>query len=308
MAKGEEVYADFLLISNPRSNAKTTTLDLPSPIYSTCCDSQVVFTDNIGTDEFKNDITSVLFKYPPSYSAVTMVLQKNISGEWEDVDTLNDNLNGTFYALGFIVDEDNNKYIGYKLNWYLIYGLHQSGTFRVKTNETSVFGSTNSYSSEYCLTIYNSNFADGTVKIETYTNGIRGDITDPYGYFDFQNTNWYNSIRINGMFGFDTSDYEREFVEYDNGQLLWTKDVQTVKYKLKVKPIDAVMHNFLKTDVLQSDEIFITDYNKNNANRHVQTPVIVDGGYEPKWNAGIKVASVEVNMKSALNNLRKKRC
>jgi len=308
MAKGEEIFEDFIIVLNSQNNYRTVELDLPAPTYFSCCEAQSVFTDNIGTDSFKNDITAVMFKYPATYSAITLILQQNISGAWTDVDTLNDNTNGVFYAYGFIEDEDGNKYIRYELNWYLIYGINGEGTFRVKTVETSVFGTTNNYSSEYCLSLYHANFADGTIKIEFYNNGLKGDFSDPTSFFDYSDLNLYNSIRLQGIFGFDSSEYEREFVEYDNGKRQWIKDEQQVNYILKLKPIDAITHNFVKIEVLQSDEIFITDYNKNNPNRHIQTPVIVDGSYEPRWNVAVKKASVDVKFKFAFNNLRKKRC
>jgi len=308
MPKGEEIYADFIVASNSRPSYKTAVLEIPVPTTVSCEESFIVFTDGVGTDEFKNDITSVFYKYPPTTSTVAMVLQQKIGGTWTDKDTLDDNNNGTFYALGFIVDEKGNKYIGYKNNWTLTYNLYGVGVYRVKNTETDLSGVTTSYSDEYCLQVYHPNRADGTVKLEFYTNNLRGDITNPYEFMEYKSVNWYNSVRLCGFFGGDKSSYENEVTEYNNGLQQWIKNEQKVIYKLQLKPIPSVIHNFVKTDVVQADLVLITDYNKNNPNRKVQVPVVIDGAYEPKWQKGTLKASVEVNFKLALNNLRKKRC
>jgi len=189
----------------------------------------------------------------------------------------------------------------------LVLSTHGTGFYRLKTDETNLFGNFEQLSAEYCLLAYTSYRANGTVKLETTTTNLMGSIADPTDVVSY-GAGWYTSLRLCGMFGFDTSEYTEERTEYRNGQQKWVKDEQTVKYILKLKPVNGELHNFIKTDILQADEILITDYNANNPNKHISVNVNRNGSYEPQWQPKTLLAKVDVNFKSAFNNLRKKLC
>lgn len=303
---GEEIHETFYVIKTaPPSDPPV--LDLPASTVKDCPPCMTVFASTADGDPFKNDKRSFLFKFTELLETFTMTLQKKVDGDFEDVLALTDNTLGTYFDLGFIVDDQNRQYAGYLLDWQLVLLAYGTGVYRVVTEETNIFGEFTQTSDEYCLLEYTPYRADGTVKIETTTSNLRGDINDPTDTIAF-GTGWYQSTRLCGIFGFDTSDYVEERTEYENGQQKWVKDEQTVKYILKLKPISAELHNFVKTDILQADEILITDYNKNNPNKHIQENVNRNGNYEPVWQPKTRVARVDVNFKSAFNNLRKRQC
>jgi hypothetical protein len=303
---GEEIRDTFYVLKMAPPGDPVE-LDIPTATTRDCPFCLSALASSSDSDPFKNDSRSFLFKFSELVTASTMTLQKKVDGVYEDVATLEDDILGTYFPLSFIVDEKNRQYIGYLLDWRLVLLAHGTGFYRLETVETNIFGDYTQHSDEYCLLEYTPYRADGTVKIETTTSNLRGDINDPTDIVAF-GSGWYQSTRLCGMFGFDTSDYVEERTEYYNGQQKWVKDEQTVKYVLKLRPIPAELHNFVKTDILQADEIIVTDYNKNNPNRHIQQYVNRNGNYEPAWKPKTKLAGVEVNFKSAFNNLRKKQC
>ena len=309
MPTGECIKANFVVITgNPLVDTPTLEGIIPTSSVAQCCAINTFFASSSDDAELKNDKSSVLFVLSPIVSTAVMYLQKaDTSGTFQDVATLDDNVLGTFYALSFNTDDDSRKYIGYLLNFHEIISAHDAGNYRVKVSFVTMLGNKSDYSQEFCLKEYSAGAINGTIRIETYTNGIRGVAGSQTDYIDFKSLNWYNQIRLKGMFGFDTSEYTRENVEYNNGQKQWIVDEQTEKYVMKLKPVDEYTRLFLKTDVLQADDIILTDYNSLNPHTHISTYVTAAGSFEPRFN--IKEAiPVDINFESAFNNLRKKRC
>lgn len=303
---GEEIYETFYVLKS-MPPGDPVILDLPESTVMDCPFCLTVLASLADAGSFKNDKRSFLFKFSEVITSLTFTLQKKVGGVFTDIETLSDDTWGTYFPLGFIIDEKSRKYAGYLIDWRTVLIDHGTGFYRLATEEVNIFGTYLQYSEDFCLLEYTPARADGTIKIETTTSNLRGDINDPTDVIAF-GSGWYQSTRLCGMFGFDTSDYVEERVEYNNGQQKWVKDEQLVKYILKLKPINADLHNFVKTDILQADEILITDYNKNNPNRHIQENVNRNGNYEPVWQPKTKLALVDVNFKSAFNNLRKKQC
>ena len=55
-----------------------------------------------------------------------------------------------------------------------------------------------------------------------------------------------------------------------------------------------------------ADKIYITDYNNKNIDNYYRREVKKNGGYEPKWYPlKTKLASIDLKMKQAFNNLKK---
>ena len=306
-SSGEEVRQYFkLLKSNPIIDPVGP--DLPAYEKNVCPFYLPVFADLIGTDEFKNDVSSVIFHYGEGVTSVVLKLEQWLDGSWFEVDTLNNNDMGTFYDLGFITDDKGRNYIGYKIEWFKVITDHGEGIYRVKTIDTTIFGVNNQYTTPKCLQKYLPNRANGTVKIETITNNLRGDKNDPTDVIDFGELDWYDSIRVCGIMEFESSQYEREFTEYRNGAEKWIKNEQKPKFILKLKPVPEFVHKFIKTDVLQADEIRITDYNKTNPDTFIKENVNHDGDYAPRIAVGSLLKMVDIKFQSGYNNMRKKRC
>lgn len=309
MPTGECIKSNFIIIgTNPIEEVPSIGGIIPASPVAQCCSKTTFFASTPSDDVLKNDKTSFLWVLSPLVSAAEMTLQKaDANGTFVDVQTLNDNDYGTFYPLNFNSDDDNRKYIGYLLDMRLVILDDGAGLYRVKNVIVTILGNKSLYSNEFCLAEYSPALINGTVRIETYTNGIRGAAGSQTDFIDFNSINWYNQIRLSGMFGFTSSEYTREEVEYNNGQKQWVVDEQKEKYILKLKPIEQATRNFVKTDILQADEIIVTDYNNTNPDEFIGVYVKGSGGFEPRHN--IKEAlPVDINFDSAFNNQRKRRC
>jgi len=293
----------------------TDALDLPSSTVVDCCFVLPVLAQLSGTVDSENDTSSYLVYREQNITAIAMKLDKWVNGAWSEVAALTDDTYGTNYAFGFYqsLNADGTifqNYRGYKLDWQSVLVAFSSGSYRIRTEETTIFSTTiNNYSNEWCLNVYTPDRADGTVRISYIQNGIVGDPNNFKMLKDFADLDWFNQMRIPAFFGLETATYEREFVEYTNRQRVWIADQQEKEFSLNTKRLPASVHNLLKTDVLQADRIIVTDYNKNNAEQFIDVCVRGNSDYEPQWNESrSKLASVELKFILEFNNYRKKRC
>jgi hypothetical protein len=302
---GECIYENFKVISG----APTTPdeLDLPKSIGNDCCFSMPVLAEVVRTKDANNDISSVIWFYDQSFSAVALELEKCQNG-WTKVDDLNNDDNGTFNSFGYFVNQFNEKAISYVIDWQKVLTLFGEGYYRVKTVETSVFGTTNKYSMEWQLQIYTPERAYNTIRFNWYMNGVRNDLTTYGKKRDFGTINLQNQIRVRGWFGNNKVEQEREEVLYQSGELVWTKDELTEVYECFIGRVPSYIHKVLQYETFFADTLTVTDYNGgDNPNSHIDTPIILTSGYEPKWYRYSNLASVELQFKNRFK-IQRKRC
>lgn len=307
MPIGEVIYQRFYLISEDVSAVS------PLPLTSNsgeCCFVLPVFGETVVTDDLYNDFSSPLFFWGNGFSTANLVLQKYVNGAWADQDDLDNNTYGTYYAFGFWYNSYQQSAVGYNLEWRLVLAAFGEGNYRVKSVGTPLItgSGVTKYSLEYCLKEYKEHRADNTVRIDYLLNGIMGDPEDDRKRKDFGVINWSASVRLpDSVFGYDTSSTEKEYVKYQNGEMKWLRDSQIEEYMLKTGRFPNEVHSLIKKEILQADEIKITDFNINNPTRHKERYVIFNGGYEPDWAYGTMLAPVEIKFQQAYQNLTHKR-
>lgn len=277
-----------------------------------CCVPLRVLAESVFTNELFNDISSPLFFWGAGFSTANLILQEKINGSWTDAKTLNVSTWGTPYAFGFFTNIYGENAIGYELNWKDVLNHVDlgEGNYRFKSVGTLLIGggTVTKYSFEYCLSTYTAERADDTVRIDWWMSGNFGDPENDQLKKDYGTLNWHNSMRLPGaVFGFDGSTYEKNYVKYQNGKQVWLQDSQVEEYVLKMGRYDQALHKYIKTEIFQSDEIKITDYNINNPTRHQNKYVILASDYKPNWTFGNMTALVEVTLKQAYQNLNHKR-
>jgi len=307
---GQAIRQQFKVI---RFNPKPATPLNVSAENQDCCFflPALAEADNANTSQFKNDKHSFYQVYCQAFTNVVFKLQKSTSGQdYQDVATLNDNTYGINYPFGFFVTMYGENAICYTLDFAKILFEEGEADYRIKAVATPLIGSDPvlSYSFEFCLKTYTDDRANRTVRLEWYKSGNSGAIDDDTKKTDYGTLDLFNQIRLpSAMFGFDEGTFEREFVKYQNGNKIWTRDVQIEEYTLKVDPIPNYLHRFLRIDALQSDDIYITDFNLNNPTQHVNRKVIPNANYSAQWNTYTKNASVELKFQQAIQNLIHKR-
>lgn len=310
---GECITQDFYLVPENPIPA-TTTLDIPASATRDCCGdfSLKVLADTTSGDQFKNDVSGFLWWFNSIVSDAVLKLYKfdDSVNNFVFLIDLDDNTYGTFYDYGFFINDEDEKFIGYQLEWKTVLTTHGPGGYKVVCEPTLGIGGSGTLESPmYCLKQFTPERADKTVKIEYNLNHITGIASDDKKFKDFGELNWYNSLRLSGYFGFPNSKYTKEFIEYNNGQSVEVEDEQEPEYLLKLFPQPQFVHDIMRIDVMQGDTVLITDYNSKNPINYVQKSVIGNSDYAPDWKKlQSKLATVEVKFKQAYNNLKKLRC
>lgn len=308
MANGEAVKTKVLFLAeNPVSKDKEVLL--PENVAEKCCFCLPVFGDISDTAKEKNDISSFLIPVK-AVTAVTFVLQKLVDGAYSDVATITDNTYGLYLPLSFVTI-DGNDHAGLRVDWRNVLSVDGAGTYRIKITITPSFGvATDFFSFVYDLRAYSAIEADETVRFEFWNNNIIGDWENGSQVKNFGSLNWRNMLRLSrSIFGREVSTYEQEEVRFDNGVLVDVQNDQTREFELEIGAAPHFIHKFIKTEILQSDQIYVTDYNSTNpAGSFVDINVKHTGDYAPIWNRNAQEPPVVLTFKLRQNNDRKKLC
>ena len=318
MAGGEVCKGIFFKVVEP--DAEISRLDLPEFPIKQCCFRLPVLAEYTGTDNNKNDQHSILKRYDSKlFIGVVMYIQKYENGDWVDKDALGTDLYGTNYPYGtFTNSEETQNYVGYRIDWQKVLNEFDEGTYRFRFSELDFQGNETEsfYMFDFCLKTYLPHRADKTVRFEWYTKGYRGDFQYDQDIWDYTDVvskvkgdGWFNQMRLpDSFFGFNKSEYEREYIRYSNGQQVWVSDSQVESYEFHSGMFPALMHDWIKTNMIQADRILATDYNKNNPNIITNKAIKPSGSYEPSWNYNNLRAMVSVDFEQEFQNRKKLRC
>lgn len=232
---------------------------------------------------------------------------------------IHDNTYGRFFAYGKshdfmdqdFVDDWGKKYTGLQLEWRKVLQLHGPGRYQIVIARTDVFDTvTNECDPRtFCLKAYHCNLTDSTVRVEVINEGLRGSLFDPTVQIDFAD-GWYNQFRLKGTLLYRGSSYVKEYSQYGDKSYNRFKPIineQQPKYVLCLRPVPGWMDWILSTDILQADEIVLTDYTLRNRHVLINVPVINDGDITPRDNKLANLHSdVEISFLHGQNNLRKR--
>jgi hypothetical protein len=309
MALGQAIKQDFVLLLN---NPDVITPSVELPDYNReCCFQLPVLAEIGGTDDLKNDRSSKFFIFDKGYTGAIIILQRSTGPDWEDIVVLSDNTFGLLFEYGFEVNPKNEKLMGFIISWKLVLAVHGEGTYRMKcVADTITGGEAEFYSFEYCLKAYTAYRADKTVRINFWQTGVNADLDDDTKTKDFGIFTAFGQIRLPmSFFGSDTSTYETTYTRYQNGQQKWLTDTQDQFFMLECTKLPFFIHDHLRSDILQADQISITDYNAINANKKlINKYVRRESSYEPPWPRGSLFSSVKVKFTKEYKNNVHKRC
>jgi len=297
-----------LLRDNPTQESALSFSD----IAKGCCLTLPVLAEETVTSQYYNDVYGFIFFWGTGFSTADLKLEKYKNGSWQEVESLIIDTWGTHYDFGFFENRLGEKAIAYQLEWQkvLVDTDLGEGNYRVKSSGTQIIasGTVTQYSFEFCLQKYTEYRADETVRFDYNLNGLLGSQTDDRLRRDFGNLNFACQFRLPGaMFGFDKYPSERKYVRYQNGKQVWIQDSSKEEYIFKTGKYDQPLHKFIKNEILQSDDLRVTDYNILNPTRHQGHYVIATGNYEPKWDPQTIYAPAEITFEQGYqNNIRKR--
>ena len=315
--RGEEIKQDSTLVYTP---LPTDLCDRKQPL---CPFNLDVFADLADADDLKNDKSDFYEYGDNSISSIAFTLQKNDSicgtGSWTDKATITNNNYGRFFAFGLandfsgasFMDDYRKQYTGMLLEWRKVLIAFGAGMYRMKIAKTDVFGNaTTSYDQRtFFLKEYHCNLVNNTVRIDTVNEGLRGSILDRNTFIDYAD-GWSGQIRLKGVLKYKGSPYVKEYNQYGDADFNAMRpviDEQTPKFTLAIRPVPGWMDFVLSTNVLQSDEMYVTDYNSDNRHSWIRVPVMNDGEFTPSDNnLRNPLSAVKINLAYGLNNLRKR--
>lgn len=270
------------------------------------------------TNSMNNDKSEFYFYGNAAITAIAMTLQKAENGIFTDKITLIDGSYGQFVEYGkspdflgnAFTDDYGKKYTGVFLDWLLVFNDFGAGNYRMKVQQTDIFsGVTTLYSkAQYCLKKYNCHFTEGTIRVETLNQGLRGTLDDLTAQIDYS-TGWNGQIRLKGIFKQLEPGFNKEYNQYgdgDNNAYRPIIDEQVPKYKLQIKPVPGWIDWYMSTNVLQADRILITDYNSKSRHSFIRVPV--KDGVMKLLNEEYKnpLAVIEIEFVLGQNNLRRR--
>jgi hypothetical protein len=282
--------------------------DLPEGLKE-CCYELFLFTYPTDVlDELKNDRTSYFKYWPTSFETGTLTIQKCVGGVFTDQEIITDDTYGTFKD--FAEETKNGQvYISIKnIDWTAIRVAYGVGEYRIEAAAMDIFGNIDvDYSFSYKVKDYTPDLANNSVFIEITNSGLLGNINNPRERFAFPD-DWQDAIRIKGKFGDDFSEYEDEYTRLNDGFEDYTRHVQVPKYILFMDRAPQNVRNFMRNEIMMANTIEMTDYNADNANCHIKTPVRRSGGFTPEYINRVTKAKTEIEFRSSYDNTYKKQC
>lgn len=217
-----------------------------------CEYEEKVFASQTPNNEWhKNDKNEFLFRRFVASDTVAIELYKdNIK-----IEDLNNNSFGTFFNGFSSGTSDQQKYVGFLIEWEKVQATHGNGMFQIKA-QLSIIGNASTFESRiFNLLQYEDRAANKTVRIESTQNGnILG------SDFDFTGLNWYSSLRIPATFGnpspvletdnYINSNHEARQITAKNSRE-WTLTTGLINYEVASK----ILYN-----KLLANKVLITDY------------------------------------------------
>lgn len=239
-----------------------------------CCYVNLVLAG--GSEDYQNDITSVLFTAYDLTDTIDFFLEKETAGVYSQVAVLNGSTYGTLYGLGTF---DDPLLTGFKLNWADVLSGLGEGNYRIRTDRVTILGSDSIFSINYYLKTYSPELADNTIWIEWIQDG---QIIDG---LDYTGLNWYQAIRLPGFFGERQTEFEEEVWKDTNYRNFQIRNELNHSYKCEIGVIPSCIGDILD-NLLQANTVLITDYNQKNYDYNIlQKPVKLAEISDTKYNS-----------------------
>ena len=275
---------------------------------------------NVGdiNNDYLNDTNSFLFQFPSGFDPIaagSFQLQQQTSGVWSTVATLNNSTYGSTFGT-------NCGVIGFKIKWYNVLRNLGTGTYRFIIQGAAPSSHFNfcGNSPAFCLQAYTTTNMDGTVKFETtYTGGVQGDVNQQGNSFSLCCTDsvgnttgavWNDSIRFAGFFGYQTGEIKREENKYATGIINKVRDEIIKKFILKTDQLPKWLLDRFMAYGLAADQLYVSDYNINNADYNLKKFFIVAASdFAPKNTNYSRYSKIlDLNFQEGQQSIFRNRC
>lgn len=205
--------------------------------------------DPLPVELYKNDFSSFLFRKLTPTDTVTIKLFKN----GVELATIVDDTYGVFFPN---LSPEQPLYTGFIIEFQKVINVSGGGRYEVITDTVIVGVSQTITSQTFQLVPFDTELADGTIRIETIQDGniIRSQ-------FDYTGLEWPQSFRTNGFFGDLQREFETDQYENQNRKRKQIQDRIIHNYDLRIDFIPSLISKQIMDDQLLANVIKVTDYN-----------------------------------------------
>lgn len=238
-----------------------------------CIPALPMFTDEVGTDDFKNDWYR-LFQNSITGGSHTVVMYVN--GEA---------INVTDSTYGLLIN--GITFYGYQFNAYAIYQLHNYPEVYFVMNNFDSLGNLvkTTTSPTFQIKRYTDRAANGTVVIESFQNGqLRhgnnySDLRYDAGAFNSKLPNWHQRIRLPGKLKWAGAPVQLSGVVVNDSvhSRLQSLDTMDLEYDLELYLLGSVQANPVIFDFMFGNKVLVTDYNVYNYESYVKVSLLRTG-------------------------------
>lgn len=269
----------------------------PDRDFSKCCYTNLVLADVSDDDQYKNDFSGVFFKRETPSSSVVFKLVNSITlAEY----FLNSDTYGTFQDFGG-VQSDLSFYI---VDWRKVLTLLGSGSYQIKKELDIVGISVDVFSNTFTLKPFSIDNADNTVRIDSVMDGTLVNIDT-----EFKGTNYKTSVRLRGYFGRNERAFEQDNIAQRDYNLIQNTMSSKSSYQFQGLQIPECITVDLWNFVLFGNDLFISDYNKNNHSyKYELIPVVLEDNSGTEFFVQDRAVNVNLKFTDKKQNNRKINC
>ena len=269
----------------------------PDRDFAKCCYENLVFADVSDNDQYKNDFSGVFFKRETPSSTVVFKLVNTVTlAEY----FLNSDTYGTFQDFGGVQSELSF----YIVDWRKVLTLLGSGTYQIKKELDIVGISVDVFSNTFTLKPFSIERANNTVRIDSVMDGKLISIDT-----DFNGTGYKTSLRLRGYFGRNERTFEQDNIAQRDYNLIQNTMSSKSSYQFQGLQIPECITVELWNFVLFGNELFISDYNKNNHSyKYELIPVVLEDNTGTEFFVLDRAVNVNLKFTDRRENNRKINC
>ena len=269
----------------------------PDRGFSRCCYTNVVLADLSDSDPYKNDFSGAFFKREtPSSTCVFKLVDTATATEY----FLNSNTYGTYQDFGGIQDD----LTFYVVEWAKVLNLLGVGTYQIK-KELDIAGvSVDVYSNTFVLKPFSIDNAEKTVRLDSNMNGKLVKIDT-----DFSGSGYTTSVRLRGFFGRAERSFTQDNLSRRDYNIQQNTMSSKTEYQFQGLQIPECITSEIWDFVLFGDELFISDYNKNNHSyKYEVLPVVLSDNSGTEFFVSDRAVNLNLVFTDRFENNRKTNC
>ena len=302
MAYQTLVCESYLCNNEERTFARAIFVKTPEvPIsinkgFKECCYENLVLADLNSNEDYKNDYTGFFYqKQAPDDSCSFSLRDLENNSDY----ILNDDTYGLLIDFDTIENNLDLKY--FILDWRKV--LINIGTRNYQFIKVITIGGINTQipSDTFYLAQYSIDRANGTTRFDSNHNGRML----AYGV-DFKNSGFKTSLRTRGFFGNNNPTYIQENLIFSNNEKEEQISIEKKdKFAFEMFNVpECITYDFFNFNLL-GNELFISDYNKNNHSYNLKKiPVTLGDSQETKYNSNIRNAIINLTFENRYKNSR----